>query len=194
MLKFTLDTNCIIDVDCKRPSAPAVIALADAAKTGRADVALVASSASERQAGDYFLENFEVFQDRASSLGFGNLPILRPIARWGMAFWGHGVWDGPELRARENAIYRALFPQSPYEWADYATSKGVDPEDKPSPAYFRWRNQILDAQAYWAHENARRDIFVTSDGRFKVLEENGAFPSARICLPEEALATLQRAL
>jgi hypothetical protein len=51
IVTFTLDTNCLIDVDDGRPAAPYVLRLIEAADKGVADVALVASSASERQPG-----------------------------------------------------------------------------------------------------------------------------------------------
>jgi hypothetical protein len=51
MRSFTLGTNCLIAIDEDRPEAVAVRALADAHAAGKADVAAVAISASEKQSG-----------------------------------------------------------------------------------------------------------------------------------------------
>lgn len=51
MITLTLDTNCIIDVAEERPSAVHVRGFLEAARTGTINLALVASSASERQQG-----------------------------------------------------------------------------------------------------------------------------------------------
>jgi len=48
--RFTLDTNCLIDLDEGRRNGPLVRALADA-RPARANVAFVAISASEKQKG-----------------------------------------------------------------------------------------------------------------------------------------------
>jgi hypothetical protein len=80
MVSFTLDTNCIIDVAENRPGAAAIRALADAHAAGEADVALVAVSASERQPGDKYLDNFNVFQERLTALRLNHLTVLPSIA------------------------------------------------------------------------------------------------------------------
>ncbi len=80
-----------------------------------------------------------------------------------------------------------MFPTSPYEWPQYAITDGTDLDDIGSHSYSRWRNKILDAQAFWRHDNAQREIFVTSDQRFSVLEWHEDFPDAIIKNPDEAI-------
>lgn len=189
-ISFTLDTNCLIDVAEERPSAVHVRALLAARLRGNADLALVASSASERQSGDYFLESVDGFNQRRAALGFGDLPLLPSIGRMDVTFFGHSLWGSNESIAREYAIYNILFPTSPPEWADYAALKEVNVEDTTSSAYFRWRNQMLDAQALWAHDHAGRDIFVTSDQRLKGLNGHTDFPNMAIRTPEDAASML----
>lgn len=60
MLTFTLDTNCAIAIAIGegRPEAKAIRALADAHARGKANVALVAITASERQKDGEPLESF----------------------------------------------------------------------------------------------------------------------------------------
>jgi len=154
-------------------------------------LALVASSASERQSGDHFLKTMHAFNERRGALGFGDLPLLPSIGRMDVSFFDNCLWGSDEGIARERAIYSALFPTSPYEWAAYAGLRGVSSEDLASPEYLRWRNQMLDAQALWAHDHAGRDIFVTSDGRLKKVADRGNLLGIVVCTPEEAAAMLQ---
>lgn len=187
---FTLDANCLIDVEENRPAAAHVNKLLQAYTDGLADLAIVASSASERQRDGGFLASMATFNERCSKLGFGDVRLLSPIMRWGVGFWDNGYWSWAEGEAREEEIYRVMFPTSPYKWEEYAVSRGNEASDTTAPAYLGWRNQILDAQAYWAHENANREIFVTSDRRFKKLEGLPNFKNATVKAPEEAVDVL----
>ena len=191
MLTFTLDTNCLIDIEEGRPAAVHINSLLEAARSrDDVDVAMVASSASERQKDNSTLSNFEGFERRRKTLGFDQLPMLCPLFRYDIGFWDRGLWASPDTAARENLIYKTLFPSSPVEWPDYAVRKAVDADDLDSQAFQRWRNQILDAQAYWAHDFNDRDVFVTSDQRFRVLEKSPHFPQARILEPLEAASLI----
>ena len=186
MLEFTLDTNCLIDVDEGRPAAKSVKRILRAAKDRIVDVAMVASSASERQKDGRFLTSLEQFELRRRELGFDHVPMLLPLLRWDVGFWDSGLWVSEATAAREKLIYRILFPASPIEWTCYAAQKAVQSEDVDSPAYRRWRNQILDAQAYWSHDFKDRDVFVTSDLGFQKLRYSADFANACILVPYEA--------
>jgi len=190
MISFTFDTNCLIDVAEDRPAAVHIRTLLTAAENGQADLALVASSASERQKGNTFLASLAIFEERRAALGFGKLPLLPSIARWGVSFFSHSVYASPEGAEREALIYSVLFPASPVEWADYAALKGADLDDQAAPAYMRWRNQMLDAQALWAHDSARREVFVTSDQRLGIIDGHPSFPRMVVKTPVEAIALL----
>jgi hypothetical protein len=191
MLKFTLDTNCQIAVDESREGvAPFVKQLLAAAERGSADVAMVFSSASERQRDHSYLDNATVFIERMQRLGFGHVPLLKPILRWDMGFWDGGVVGSAEGSAREALIYRTMFPKSAVEWKDYAATANVDLNDDKTPAYKKWRNQLLDAQAYRAHDFNDRDVFVTTDTEFCPLEGHLGFPKAVIRHPKDAAGLL----
>src|SRR5260221_6315376 len=88
---FTLDTNCLIDVEENRPWRDSVLRLIAAADKGTADVAMVASSASERQPGGEYLKTFTSFRERMQELGFGSLKMLKTIARFDLSFWDHAI-------------------------------------------------------------------------------------------------------
>ena len=191
MIKFTLDTNCLIDVDENRQAAKFVLRLLGAFNTSKIDLALVASSASERQKSGEYLESFCKFKIRTKVLGFDGLPILPSLARWDVSFWDNGLWADDESEKREKAIYETLFPGSPYEWSDFAYQNNQDTEDRSTKVFSRWLNQIIDAQAYWAHDYAGRDVFVTSDKNFKKrLKGNPLFKGALIASPKESLKLL----
>jgi hypothetical protein len=52
----------------------------------------------------------------------------------------------------------------------------------------KWLNQILDAHAFWSHDHARRDVFLTSDNFFsKRLIGLSQFPDTTILEPKEAV-------
>lgn len=190
MTTFTLDTNCLIDMVEDRPAAVHIRALLAARVKGAADLALVASSASERQQGGTFLASMAIFEERRNALGFDGLPLLPSIGRWGVSFFDHSVWGSEEGSAREAAIYSLLFPSSPIEWTEYAAARGADVNNMISPAWMRWRNQMLDAQALWAHDHTGRDVFVTSDQRLRILNDHPDFSAITIRTPGEAVGLL----
>jgi len=87
-LAFTLDTNCIIAVDESRPEAAAIRWLADAHACGKADVAVVAIMASERQRCGQWLEGFQTFETRLTSLAWG---ILDYVIQWLIGVSAFGI-------------------------------------------------------------------------------------------------------
>jgi len=188
LLTFTLDTNCIIDVEDGRPSAASVGALAIAHREGLADVALVAVSASERQPGDKYLQSYDEFVSRVNRAGLGHLRILLPMLYWDIGFWNVGIHSNEEMIALECSIHSALFPSIPFQWADYVESVGVALDAAPNP----WRNAFCDRQMFWSHVYRSRDVFVTNDRNFrKRLSRSALFSKERILEPDEAIAVLQ---
>ena len=79
MLTFSLDTNCLIDIDEARPDSTAIRALADAHARSEANVAVFAITASEKQKSGERLTNFNQFRTRLDSLQLGHLEILKPM-------------------------------------------------------------------------------------------------------------------
>jgi hypothetical protein len=173
MLKFTLDTNCIIDIDAERCNAPAVRKLADAHAAGKAHVAVVAITASEKQPDGRFLSKSEVFHDRLSALNLGHLPTIQPMAYWGVTFWNESVWAGPEEQKLASKIESILFPEN--------TVHEV-----------KARNRLCDVQVIWAHIWHKRDVFVTSDEVFHKSKQPDLIRlgAGRIMRPHEAAALL----
>jgi hypothetical protein len=156
-----------------------------AADRGCADVAMVASSAAERQPGGGYLKTLTAFKDRMQQLGFDSVKMLMPIARWDLSFWDYGILPSEAQMQRERLIFETLFPDTPYSWQEYAAATGIERLDEPSA--FKWRNRLCDAQAFWAHDDNQRHVFVTSDARFeKRLSTVKVFLTSTIATPVEA--------
>ena len=100
------------------------------------------------------------------------------------------MWAEEKSAEREALIYGTMFPGSAVEWEDYAVAANADIDDKTSKAYMNWRKQMMDTQAFWAHDFNDRDIFVTSDNDFRPLEGHPDFPKAVIRNPREAAELL----
>jgi hypothetical protein len=184
-------TNCLIDVADSRPAGSSVMRLIEAADAGVADVAMIASSASERQPGGGFLETINDFKARMHQLGFGSVKLLEPIARWELSFWDYAIQPTDSQTNNEQLIFETLFPNIPYHWQDYAALNGIEALDEPQA--FKWRNRLCDAQAFWGHVENRRDVFVTSHARFKrrLSPSGGPFSAHTIATPAEAVEILK---
>jgi hypothetical protein len=192
MATFTLDTNCIIDLAENRAAAKAVRALSVSSAEGRAQVAIVSVSASERQPGDVYLENYNDFKARLTALQLEHLEILPTISYWDIGFWGVGMFGGTaEMVARERSIHETLFPTIPFSWTDFAALTGISSESVRVPEAKRWRNAFCDRQMFWAHDYHQRDVFVTSDDNFrKRLSQSSHFERAHIATLDEAVRLL----
>lgn len=164
MLKFTLDTNCIIAVNDQRSDVQAIRQLADAHRDGRADVALVAISASERQRDGAMLDNYTKFEERLRSLNLAHLEILLPMDYSDVMFWDACVCADQNMADFEAKIQAILFPNVPVSWAKYCQNQGLDPDDLVIDK--KWKNAKCDVQAFWCHAHNTRDVFVTSDKNF----------------------------
>lgn len=193
MITFTLDTNCLIDIEDERPSAAHIRRLLIAHSKTIAHVAMVVSSASENRPGENgprLPRHFAEFEERRHAAGLAHLDILPTITRLDISFIDFGLITDEGAILRENQIFKVLASGSDPSWASTARQKSVDPRDVSSRDFLRWRNKMLDAQAFWAHEHANRDVFVSSDRRFKNLVKSPDFPTARVHTPAEAAALL----
>lgn len=164
MRTFTLDTNCLIAIDERRPEAADVRALADAHAAGKANVAVVAMSASEKQQDGVYIKNFEEFRERLVGLDLAHLDILKPMAYWDIGFWDWCLWSGPDMQSLEKQIHTILFPNVEFSWQDYCRANGLDPATSAPSG--NWRNCKCDVQAIWSHIHGKRDVFVTGDRNF----------------------------
>lgn len=182
-MKFTFDTNCLIDLDFGRPNAAKVQELISAHRAGKAEVAFVAVSAAERQPGDRYLDSFCEFEARLKKLNVDDIPLLLGIAYFDISYWDQTVIADEECDLEER-IHDVLFPTVAFNHSDF---KRRTPEatgdilvDK------KWRNRWCDRQMMWAHISNEREIFVTSDSNFKKIDGAAGFGSVSVRTPEEA--------
>lgn len=190
MPSFTLDTNCLAEFDDVRLGQGDVLRMIEAARRKGADIAMLASNASERQPGGGYLDRFADFKERMLAIGLGDITLLKPIARHGLAFHGFGILSDETAVLRERLIFATLFPTIPSRWSDFAAMKGLDQKDLRSAGAWKWRNCLGAVQAFWAHENAKRDVFVTTDGNFSRLRNRIEFADAVVVTPIQAVQML----
>jgi hypothetical protein len=146
------------------PAAVAVRMLADAHAAGRADVAVIAMSASENQKNGKLLHDFEEFQRYLATLNLTHLNIVMPMMYWDISFWDHAFWTDDAMLDLEHQIHSILFPKARFLWEDYCRENSVDPTSNPTVG--RWRNHKCDVQAIWSHIHGQRQVFVTTDRNF----------------------------
>jgi hypothetical protein len=192
VLTFTLDTNCLVAVDELRPEKSAIDQLIAAHNENRAEVGIVAISASERQKGGGLLENFCLFQDRIKHLGMDGLKLLEPMFYWDISFLDFSLWVDDEMLDLEKKIHEILFPKVEFDWIDYAKARDLDPDSLITEK--RWRNAKCDVQAFWSHAFRKRTVFVSSDKNFHASTKKPlllALAGGRIEYPENAAELLK---
>jgi hypothetical protein len=121
-MRFTLDTNCLIDVEDGRPSALFIRYLV--ARNGKNGIKVAISSvgASERQSAGGYAQNFSEFQAKLKAIGFENLELLPPLAYMNICFVDHCVMSS-ENDTLEQDIHNVLFPNIEFMWVDYAKAR-----------------------------------------------------------------------
>jgi hypothetical protein len=164
MWTFTLDSNCIISIDEGGQDAALLRRLTGAHAAGKAQVAVVAIAAAEKQRTGSYLDNFDAFRDRLAALDLARLEILKPLACFNISFSGWCIEADDAMAALEREIHDILFPQSEFSWQDFAYANDLDP-DSLSP-YGDWRSRKCAVLEIWSHIHHKRDVFVTADDEF----------------------------
>lgn len=154
MNKFTLDTNCIIDLEENRPNAEHVQKLIDAWKRGRIELAVVAVSASENQKSRSANRHFSAFEQKLVNVGLANVQHLLPLAKWDVFYWDHALWSDDKMERIESEICNILFPNI----------NAIPPEEIEKNSI--WRNQLCDVLVAWSHAFHKWDYLVTGDKNF----------------------------
>jgi hypothetical protein len=184
-MRFTLDTNCLIDVEEGRPSASFIRDLVSLHGKNGITVAISSIGASERQRAGGYAQNFSEFQAKLKALGFEGLEHLPPLAYWNICFFDHCVM-ADKSNTLEQDIHNVLFPNIEFMWVDYAKARGlaVDSLDK------NWRNAKCDVLTLWCHIKHGGDVFVTSDHNFHATTKRDklkALGVGTVAYPKEAL-------
>ena len=186
-LRFTLDTNCIIDVEDNRACAPYVRTLVDLHRAGQIIVAVSAIGASESLRSGGYAATFSEFQSKLSGINFDSLELLPPRACLGLAYFDYYVL-ADDSDTLEQDIHTVLFPTIEFLWEDFASARGlpIDGSDK------QWRNAKCDVLTLCCYIQHDGDVFVTSDSNFhKKSSVLSALGAKVIASPQEAVIIAQ---
>ena len=160
MIRMTLDTNCIIDLEEQRPDSKYLVEIIDAWRNSRVNLAVVAVSASENQPGGRVNETYNQFQEKLAVVGLAGVEELLPLAYWNVFYWDHALWSSKEMEELEAKIRDALFP-------------GIQTEAPSSEKEARvWRNKLCDVLVAWSHAYHKWDVLVTRDENFHKKKES----------------------
>lgn len=152
MINITLDTNCIIDLEENRANAIYIEKLIRLNEERKINLSVPGISASERKSNNEYASNFTEFQQKIALIGLGNINILKPMGRWGMAFWDWCIYADKQMIDLERKIHQILFPT-----IEFTLSGALNKQ---------WRNAKCDVLAMWCHIYYKGDLFVTADGNF----------------------------
>lgn len=194
-MRFTLDWNCIIEVEEQRAQSNSVLELVAAHRKRDCEVALLAASASENNGSHLFPGNASFFHARVTALGWDDLPIVPMPAIMGLSYWdfAYYVADGKKFEKDFADLWGVIAPNIPRSARDNLP-KGCELTDGSiqSKELRKWRNHWCDVMSAYSHIHAGRDVFVTNNTRDfqKHHERLAELGMRRIATPEEALSLL----
>lgn len=136
-MRFTLDTNCLIDVEEARSNASSIKDLVSLHGQNGINVAVSAVGASERQRTGGYAKSFAEFQTKLNTIGFNRLELLRPLAYWDICYWDYCI-VAAENDNLEEEIHKVLFPNIEFAWVAYARNRGLAVESPDK----KWRNAM----------------------------------------------------
>ena len=176
MQTFTLDTNCIIDLEENRPNACHIIDLRGLWNDGKVDLAVVSVSASENQKSGQAMPDYATIERKLRGVGLEHARELAPVGLYDFGYWDHVLWGDDKTDAEIDEIRNILFPGS----------NGKPPTDIELNS--RWRNETCDVLVAWAHRHHRSDHLVTNDTNFhKKASGLNALGIASILTPQQAV-------
>ena len=173
MIRLTLDTNCLIDLEEETGQAAAIRQLIELHRAGKIQVHVGAVSVSQSVRGTIAPETFSQFDARLKKLGIDDLPSVLPTGRNEMSFWGAAVYGAEKDDLDENV------KSVVYSTVDTLTLKPGS------------RIVLCDVDSLTAHIRSGHDIFVTSDQHFRKDSRRQpllALGAKEILTPQEALA------
>jgi len=173
---FTLDSNCIIDLEESRSDAVHLEQLISLWRSGQVELAVVSVSASENQPAGEAARDYAEFESKLEQVGILNARELAPVGIWDFGYWDHMLWSCEESEKQVDEIKDILFPEVQH-----------DPPEDPSENS-KWRNQMCDVLVAWSHGFHKSDHLVTRDKNFhKKAQELVNHGIDSIVTPEEAV-------
>jgi hypothetical protein len=180
---FTLDSNCIIDLEENRPAAVHLEELKRLRQSGGIELAVVSVSASENQPTGEPMRNYAEFEAKLERAGLTNARELHPVGIWDLGYWDHMLWSVEESERQLDEIKDIIFPGVQH-----------DPPTEPG-ANSKWRNQMCDVLVAWTHGFHKSDYLVTSDKNFhKKAHDLVQYGVHNIVTPKEALTIAERSI
>lgn len=155
MLKFTLDTNCLYDLEGNRPGCCQVQQIVGAWKAGRIKLAAVGVTASENQKGGKVFDSYDEFEDLLKKVGLDGIEHLLPLFIWDFSYWDNALWVEDQHERLFDRISLILFPNFRF-----------DQPGQDQRAQFKWRNKVCDILVAWSHAFHEWDVLVTRDDNF----------------------------
>jgi len=164
MLKLTLDTNVIIDLEESNEYAPDLAKLVEMNRKRRINLRITAASASERKPDQKYASRLSEFQHRLAAIGLNGLEILPTICYADVSFFDYCLVGDGELSVLECKIQRILFPKIQLEYRNYCEKRSLKLSDEK--AWHKWTNAKCDVLSLWSHIWYKGDIFVTRDNNY----------------------------
>jgi hypothetical protein len=167
-MRFTLDWNCVIEVEEQRRQAAAVQALIAAHRSGQVEVALLAASASENTRSKMLPGNASLFKARVSALNWDDLPLVPMPGIWGLSYWGHAydVADTAAFEHKFGDIWAVIAPRVARDPQEHLKeSQSLEGGAIQSEALSRWRNTWCDVMSAYTHIQEKQEVFVTNNTR-----------------------------
>lgn len=186
MLKFTLDSNCIIDLEKNNTHALYLRKLVKMHNNQIINLRVPAIVASEKKPDDTYISHFNEFKQRLATIGLGNVEILPTILYFGLSFFDYCLFGGGKLDELERKIQKIMFPAIELNYSDFCKKHRRKPDDEK--AWHKWVNAKCDVLALWSHIWYSGDIFVTRDNDFhRKAEKLIKLGAGRILRPIEAI-------
>ncbi|EBA11895.1 hypothetical protein [Roseobacter sp. CCS2] len=194
--EFTLDWNCVIEVEEQRPQAQDVLELINRHRKGDIEVALLAASASENTRSKRFPGHANIFKDRVAALGWQNLPIVLMPCIFDLSYMDFCYCVGDDFQRDMDALWEVIAPNLPNRPSNFLPDgTELNGTAIQSEALSKWRNTWCDVVSAYSHIHAGRDVFVTNNT--KDFQKNSVGLSKlgmqHIATPELALLRISEA-
>jgi len=165
-MKFSLDWNCVIEVEESRPQAQYVLGLVELHKRGEIEVGVFAASASENNSSRRFPGSAATFLRRIEALGRSSLPVIPMPAVWGLSYWDFCYYVDDSFDAEMSNLWKVINPNLSYG-IENNLPEGTELTDElvQSKLLSKWRNCWCDVVSAYSHIHEQRDVFVTNNTR-----------------------------
>jgi rRNA-processing protein FCF1 len=193
MIKITVDTNILIDVEEKRFNYIDVLKLFELDNKKEISLYFPAVIAIEKWIEKKEVDNFNKFINYLKKLGINKPKTLSPLGYLDLFFLDNVTLfdeDGPEFELADK-LKIVLFPEAEETYLKFCEKNNWDPNSEKT--YLDYRNISIDALILWCHVYYKNDILLTRDSNFKKkLSQNDEFKQLKVMTPSEIIQFLQK--